>query len=70
MENHGCQNFISLAGPLSGVYGFHLLDNYFPNLTERVAFLVLYTDLIQKAFSFAGYWYKTILKKERRKAKK
>jgi hypothetical protein len=42
MENHGCENFISLAGPLSGVYGFHLLDNYFPNLELKDLLLLFY----------------------------
>ena len=33
MDNHGCNNFISMAAPTSGIYGFFLLDYFFPNFT-------------------------------------
>jgi poly(3-hydroxyalkanoate) synthetase len=33
MDNHGCENYISMAAPQSGIYGFFLLDRFFPNFT-------------------------------------
>jgi hypothetical protein len=72
MDNHECQNFLSIAGPQAGVFGLHIFDNVIPiigrmfrifldymtpSLITRSVHLLIYTEMFQNLFSFSGYWH-------------
>jgi len=57
MNDPRIETFISLSGPQMGQFGvIDSFRNFFPNLTTDDAYLVLYTELVQKLFSAANYW--------------
>ncbi|KAL9656900.1 hypothetical protein ABK040_006992 [Willaertia magna] len=58
-QNHGVKNFISLTGAQFGQFGIPSGMRLYPflqHVTTEEAYLILYTNLLQKVFSVANYW--------------
>eukprot|EP01137_Pigoraptor_chileana_P029523 Opistho-2@14862 len=57
-DDHKCDTFVSLAGPLMGEYGpYDFLQNYYPNITVPNLWRLLYTDVLQDTVSAANLWH-------------
>eukprot|EP01112_Ceratiomyxa_fruticulosa_P018236 TRINITY_DN579_c0_g1_i5.p1 TRINITY_DN579_c0_g1~~TRINITY_DN579_c0_g1_i5.p1 ORF type:complete len:299 (-),score=43.17 TRINITY_DN579_c0_g1_i5:63-959(-) len=56
-NDHGVVNYVSLAGPQLGQFGvIHFMKDFFPHITTEIAWIALYSSLVQDAFTPANYW--------------
>ena len=57
MDNHNVDTFLSMSGPQMGQYGvIGGMEKFYPNITDEIAWTLLYNLVAQHSFSAAAYW--------------